>query len=238
MSATPHTLVLFDVDGTLVDCGAAAGKAFSAAFEAAFGVSCPVFPPEDVAGLTDTSILREIVRKLNLNDRDLDRRRDLVFKIYARNLARECGLRPARQLPGAGGAARVVRSLPGCVPGLLTGSTEATARIKLESAGIPFSEFACGAYAEDGERREALPPAARARFAQVFGREPKVTILIGDTPRDVEAAIATGCKIIGVTTGHYGRSALEEAGARVILSDLSDAASLRGAIEAVAKEGF
>lgn len=235
MSKAPHTLVLFDVDGTLVDCGMAAGKCFSAAFLEAFGVPCPIFPPEEVSGLTDGAILMEVVRRLNLKCEDFDRRRALAFEIYARKLAMEFKLRPARELSGASRAILAVRGMPGCVAGLLTGSTEATARIKLESAGIDFEQFACGAYSDDGVLREALPPAARGRFSKLFGAEPNVTVLIGDTPRDVQAALVTGCEFIGVTTGPYKRASLEEAGARVILDDLRETASLCQAIEAACR---
>ena len=189
---SPHTLVLFDIDGTLVDCGRASGKCFSAAFQEAFGVACPIFAAEEVSGLTDAAILMEVVRRLNLAPHDLDRRRELAFEIYARHLTRELNRNPARALPGAAEAVERVRSIASCAVGLLTGSTEATARVKLEAAGIGFEQFVCGAYSEDGALREALPPAARARFARLFGFEPKTTVLIGDTPRDVQAALATG----------------------------------------------
>jgi phosphoglycolate phosphatase len=220
---SPNTLVLFDIDGTLVDCGKAAGKAFSAAFHEAFGVACPIFAAEEVSGLTDTAILMEVVRRLKLTPDDFEQRRDLAFEIYARNLERELKVNPARELPGAGRAVARVRSIEHCAVGLLTGSTEATARVKLETAGIAFDQFVCGAFSEDGERREALPPAARRRFVEIFGAEPQTTILIGDTPRDVQAAHATGCEFVGVATGPYSSQALEEAGARAVLRDLKRA---------------
>jgi phosphoglycolate phosphatase-like HAD superfamily hydrolase len=232
----PHTLILFDVDGTLVDCGVAAGRCFSAAFQEAFEIPCPIFAAEEVSGLTDSAILMEVVRRLNCQCSNFDRRRALAFEIYARNLALELRQKPARQLPGAGLAVREAKSMSGCAVGLLTGSTEATARIKLESAGLAFDQFACSAFSEDGELREALPPAARARFATLFGQEPNTVILIGDTPRDIQAALATGCEFIGVTTGPYGRSVLEQAGARFILNGLSDTESLRAAIRMARKK--
>lgn len=231
MARVPHTLVLFDIDGTLVDCGRAAGIGFSRAFEEAFGVPCPIFPPEEVSGLTDAAILAKVVRRLGIQCDDFARRRGLAFEFYARNLAQELGLRPARELPGAGRAVRAVRELSGCAVGLLTGSTEATARVKLESAGIAFDQFACGAYSEDGEAREALPPAARARFLAFFGGEPGTTILVGDTPRDVEAALATGCGFVGVATGHHDQASLKKAGAEIVLEDLTQIRSLCEAIE-------
>jgi phosphoglycolate phosphatase-like HAD superfamily hydrolase len=228
---TPRTLVLFDIDGTLVDCGAASGRGFSRAFHEAFGVPCPIFPPEDVAGLTDGAILSEVVRRLGIQVEDFERRRALAFEVYARNLVTELTLQPARELPGAGQAVEAVRRMPGVATGLLTGSTQATARIKLESAGIDFGWFAFGAYSEDSDHREALPHAARTRFSDVYGLEPSRTILIGDTPRDVKAALAAGCAFIGVTTGHYDRASLVEAGAAVILGDLSNPTFLCSTIE-------
>jgi phosphoglycolate phosphatase-like HAD superfamily hydrolase len=234
---SPHSLVLFDIDGTLVDCGKAAGKCFSAAFKEAFGVACPIFAAEEVSGLTDTAILMEVVRRLDLAAANSEERRALAFEIYARNLANELTRSPASALPGASRAVVAVRSMPALTTGLLTGSTEATARIKLEAAGIGFDQFVCGAYSEDGELREALPPAARGRFAKMFGREPQTTVLIGDTPRDVQAALATGCKFIGVTTGPYKKDALERAGARVILNDLTEVDSLCQAIASACAVG-
>lgn len=232
---SPYVLVLFDIDGTLVDCGTAAGKCFSAAFHEAFGVPCPIFAPEEVSGLTDAAILIKVVQRLNLKCEDFNHRKDLAFQIYAQNLAREFKSQPARELPGARQAVRAVRSLRDCVAGLLTGSTGATARIKLESAGIDFNQFVCGAYSEDGELRETLPPAARARFSKFFGQEPGVTILVGDTPRDVQAALATGCEFIGVATGPYSRASLEEGGAWTVLNDLNETGLLCKAIEAATK---
>src|SRR5215470_7548829 len=164
---SPHSLVLFDIDGTLVDCGKAAGRAFSAAFQEAFGVACPIFKAEEVSGLTDTAILMEVVRRLKIDPGDLEQRRERAFQIYAQNLERELKRNPARALPGAGRAVEAVKAVESCAVGLLTGSTEATARVKLETAGISFDQFVCGAYSEDGELREALPPAARRRFTDL-----------------------------------------------------------------------
>ncbi|MGH7829221.1 MAG: HAD family hydrolase [Candidatus Binatia bacterium] len=237
MARSPHTLVLFDVDGTLVDCGAASGKSFAGAFEEEFGVPCPIFAPAEVAGWTDAAILAAVIRKLDVRCADFDARRARAFENYARRLAEELALEPARELPGARDAVRSVREMPGCAAGLLTGSTQATARIKLESAGIDFGRFACGAYSEDGESRESLPPAARLRFADLFGRGPSRTILIGDTPRDVRAALTTGCHFIGVTTGHYDRLSLEEAGARLVLDNLTETGALCKAVEGFSREG-
>jgi phosphoglycolate phosphatase-like HAD superfamily hydrolase len=153
-----------------------------------------------------------------------------LFALYAEELKKKFTADPPVALAGARDAVTTIGLLAGCVPGLLTGSTRATARIKLEFAGIGFEQFACGAFSEDGEQRELLPPVARSRFARVSGEEPELTVLVGDTPRDAAAAIATGCEFIGVATGHYKAETLAAAGAGAVLPDLSDVDSFSRAI--------
>jgi phosphoglycolate phosphatase-like HAD superfamily hydrolase len=223
--------VLFDIDGTLVDCAGASGETFARAFEEVFGVACPIFSPAEVAGLTDLAILNEVACRLGLRNREgFAASRERVFDLYARYLAIEFEQRPPVGLPGAEGAVRELRE-SGCTVGLLTGSTRETARFKLQYAGIDPGLFACGAYSEDGELRDMLPPAARARYFELFKRKPAVTVLVGDTPRDIQAAAATGCEFIGVATGHYDRASLEQAGAIIILDDLSNAMALRETVQ-------
>jgi phosphoglycolate phosphatase-like HAD superfamily hydrolase len=177
-------LVLFDIDGTLVDCGRASGETFARAFQEVYGVACPIFSPAEVAGLTDLAILNQVASRLGLRNRnEFEASRERVFDLYARHLAIEFAQRPPVALPGAESAVRELCEY--CAVGLLTGSTRETARLKLQYAGIDSGLFACGAYSEDGELRDMLPPAARARYLQLFSREPAVTVLVGDTPRDV-----------------------------------------------------
>lgn len=51
-------------------------------------------------------------------------------------------------------------------------------------------------------------------------------VLVGDTPRDVEAALSTGSGIIAVASGIHSEEELTAAEAPVVLPDLSDTASL------------
>ena len=55
-------------------------------------------------------------------------------------------------------------------------------------------------------------------------------MLIGDTPLDVAAALATGARAVGVATGGYTEADLASAGAHVVLPDLSDTPRVLAAI--------
>ena len=59
-------------------------------------------------------------------------------------------------------------------------------------------------------------------------------MLIGDTPLDVAAALATGARAVGVATGGYTEADLASAGAHVVLPDLSDTPRVLAAILAEA----
>jgi phosphoglycolate phosphatase-like HAD superfamily hydrolase len=70
--------------------------------------------------------------------------------------------------------------------------------------------------------------AASRRYGGGFAGS--ATILIGDTPLDVEAALATGARVVGVATGGYSTADLAEAGAHAVLPDLTDPALVVAAV--------
>ncbi len=69
-------------------------------------------------------------------------------------------------------------------------------------------------------------------MAAVHGREfgPADTVVIGDTPADVETALRNGCRLVAVATGNASAGELHDAGARMVLPSLSDHAAALGAI--------
>ena len=61
---------------------------------------------------------------------------------------------------------------------------------------------------------------AAACYRADFGGE--ATVIIGDTPFDVAAALACGARAVAVATGQFTAAALAEAGPHVLLTDLCD----------------
>jgi phosphoglycolate phosphatase-like HAD superfamily hydrolase len=86
----------------------------------------------------------------------------------------------------------------------VTGNFEVTAAIKLETAGLA-SYLGRGAYASDSSNRADLPAIAKRRWEELSGRElrPEDCVVIGDTPRDLEAARHNRMKCVLVGTGRY-----------------------------------
>jgi phosphoglycolate phosphatase-like HAD superfamily hydrolase len=132
------------------------------------------------------------------------------------------------------------RSLPGVMPllaelertsatlGLLTGNFEETGSMKLRAAGIDPGRFAVRVWGDESPhvppRRAHLVPLGMERGGRMRGTaiEGESVVVIGDTPHDVECARANGCRCLGVATGHYSVDKLAEAGASVVMEDLSD----------------
>src|SRR5690606_6258445 len=72
------------------------------------------------------------------------------------------------------------------------------------------SLFKVGAFAEDGQQRSDLVSAAMRKYERLTGAAmtPDRVILIGDTPRDIECARQSGCRVLAVATGHYSLASL------------------------------
>ena len=105
---------------------------------------------------------------------------------------------------------------------ILTGNLEPMAAVKLAAVGVDAHFRLRGAYGGDHEDRNALPAIAAARIAEQTGRDfaPERYVIVGDTPRDVEAARAFGMRCVAVATGHFSVDALAACGPDAVLPDL------------------
>jgi phosphoglycolate phosphatase-like HAD superfamily hydrolase len=110
------------------------------------------------------------------------------------------------------------------VLGLQTGNIHATAHQKLKSANINPLLFRVGVYGSDAANRVDFLPIAwqRARHVlnmSVIGSD---TVVIGDTPADIECATANGAVAIGVATGSYSIDSLARYNPNHVIADFSD----------------
>ncbi|MEV4513707.1 haloacid dehalogenase-like hydrolase [Dactylosporangium sp. NPDC049525] len=224
-----EVLVLWDVDHTLVDVDGLGREAYDLAFLRRFGR--PVVHQPPMAGRTDRAIAHDV---LLFNGAPTGEEHLEALRVAAETAFDELAhLLPVRgrALPGALDA---LTSVAG-VQSVLTGNLRRIAEVKLGPFGlVEHLDLDAGAYGWSHAVRANLVDIARgaARQRYELSFEGRRTVLVGDTPLDVEAALLTGAGVVAVATGRYTVASLELAGAHVVLPDLSDTA---GVIEAVAR---
>lgn len=218
------TLLLFDIDGTLILSGRAGLRALNRAFEQETGIA-DGFRGLDAAGRTDGYLVEEAARRGGVEMTPALRGR--IETRYYDLLAQEIQLRGEGRkevMPGVRPLIDTLRERDDVVLALLTGNLRTGARIKLEYFDL-WSPFEFGAFADDASDRNLLVPVALER-ARAAGHAPEAerVIVIGDTPLDVECAKAGGVRALAVATGSHSLDELHEAGADQAVQDLSDTA--------------
>ena len=251
-------LVLWDVDYTLVDANGAGRRLYQLAFADLYGTELPAAAEQaNMAGRTDRAIAIDVLALAGIPDPRAEVSR---FEAALTRLAPEVAHLVADHgtaLPGAREALAALAATtgpmttgpmttgpaattdPAAAGGLaarqsvLTGNIRALAEAKLAPLGLTgYLDLEIGAYGNEHEIRSELVHLARARAAAADGTDfgGRSTVLIGDTPLDVAAALATGARAIGVATGMFTAGQLAEAGADVVLPDLTDTERLLAAL--------
>jgi phosphoglycolate phosphatase len=236
-------LVLWDVDHTLIDAGGLSSHLYGMVFAELFGRELPRVAP--MAGRTDRAI---IVETLTMAGVASPRTYVPAFIEELTRQAPAFGERVRARGRVLAGVPEALAALAGGLGGggsagaggvwqsVLTGNIRPLAEAKLGALGLgdPL-DLAIGAYGDMDEVRAGLVQVARERAAAAaglggadFGGE--ATVLVGDTPLDVAAALATGARAVGVATGNFTEQELIAAGAHAVLPDLSDTARVRAAV--------
>ena len=212
--------VLFDIDGTLIDSGGAGARSWQRAFQEVCGIPGDITHFSEV-GMTDPVVARQtFVGTLGREPRDGELA--TLIMAYVRALPEEvAGSEGYRVLPGVVDLLGQL-SASSTMLGLVSGNVEGAARIKIERAHLN-RYFPFGGYATDSDDRAELTRAAITRAGTLRGHrlDPGGILVVGDTPRDVEAAHGAGAVSVAVATGEYTVAQLRAAGADHVLADLT-----------------
>ncbi len=217
-------IVLWDIDHTLINNAGVSKEIYGAAFEAV--ARCQPSCPAVTDGRTDRLIMREMFEREGLAQPDWSTVQ-AALEAAGRERFEELRQR-GRALPGALDALIAVAKEPGIISSVLTGNIPANARLKLAAFGLDsLVDLEVGAYGADHLERAALVSVARDHICAAYSvSKGTAVVLIGDTPRDVEAALTNGAQIVAVATGVNSAAELRGAGASVVLADLSDTTAL------------
>ena len=216
-------LILFDIDGTLTRTQNGY-LPFNDAIVKTFGFAGDIrtVVPD---GNTDPLIVQDIFTQAGV-EIAVGPEQWLQFTAQLESSYRERvgrGATTIRPLTAAEAPLRHLSAAAEFHSSVVTGNFEATAQVKLASAGLG-SYLGCGAYASDSEHRPDLPATARERWEVVTARSIAAAqcIIVGDTPKDLACARANGMKCLLVGTGRYPVEELEYWRPDACLADLSD----------------
>jgi phosphoglycolate phosphatase-like HAD superfamily hydrolase len=227
-------LVLWDIDGTLVQAG---DDIFTEAFQAVLGRA-----PDQVAarmlamaGRTDPEIALEFLAAHEIAEAEGERHLPAFSEALATALAAKAALirERGRALPGAREILAALGRSDGVVQSLLTGNVQPNALLKLASFELDgYLDFEVGGFGSDHHHRPSLVEVARAKAERKYGTgfPGTATVLVGDTPLDVAAGRAGGARVVAVATGPYRADELRATEADAVLEDLRDTEAALAAI--------
>lgn len=208
-------LIMFDMDGTLIDTQGLIAEHMAAAFAGA-GFASPT--PADVRQIIGLSLPVAIGRLAQTEDgAAIDRLVESYKSHYRSSLERESGREPL--FPGAREALDRLRPAPGYLLGIATGKGLAglSRILDLHGLGGHFATL------QTPDHNPSKPhPGMLLRAMAETGSAPPEVVMIGDTVFDIELAKAAGVMSIGVGWGYHDRDDLQRAGADMLVESFED----------------
>jgi phosphoglycolate phosphatase len=222
MGVMRSTVLLYDIDGTLISTAGVGRLAIERTFGERFGRSEVLDFPFD--GMTDPAIVGRGLRALGVAEELLPVELQETLAAYLRVLTTLCqGATNFRVHAGVEEALALTADRKGFSVGLGTGNLADGARLKLEPVGL-YRHFSFGGFGSDHVDRGELLRIGAERGAERLGvpRAECRVVVIGDTPKDIAAAQAIGAECIGVATGSFSVEQLRAHGATHSFANLAD----------------
>ena len=225
-------LILFDIDGTLTRSHNGFIP-FNEAVMKTFGF------PGDIRtvvpdGNTDPLIVEEIFAAAH-HEIEITEEKWQGFSVNLQQSYAQAIREGRTKISPLPGVLEFIKELAGqeCSLGVVIGNLEVIAQIQLGAAGLnPYLDI--GAYGSDSRNRNDLPEIAKERWERRMGSfiAPDRCVIVGDTPKDLEAARRNRMKCLLVGTGRYPAEELAFFEPDVCLSDFT---STKASVETLLK---
>lgn len=219
-------LVLWDVDHTLIENTGISKEIYSLAFENLTGQRARYVAQTE--GRTDQDIMAELLRMhgaLQLPWWQIQRALEVAGARHRWALARR-----GTVLPGVDDVIAALAAAPDVVQTIVTGNIRANAEVKLSAIGLlTWLDLDVGGYGSDDRERSRLVVLARQRAAAKYGPtygDESNAVVIGDTPRDVQAARDGGARVLAVASGIHTLAELRAAGAACVMQNLTNTSAV------------
>jgi phosphoglycolate phosphatase-like HAD superfamily hydrolase len=179
-------------------------------------------------GSTDRMILREACHQAGVPADVLENRIEAILEAMRLSVARQ---RDAMDLVRMPGVEQTLDHLAGrgALLGIATGNLEMIGWIKVEKAGLR-EWFRFGGFSDHFSIRAEVIGQAAQKAREMAGKGASICV-VGDTPRDIEAARANFLSVIAVATGKYSFDELLQHQPEVCASSLADLLALTRATQ-------
>jgi phosphoglycolate phosphatase-like HAD superfamily hydrolase len=170
-------------------------------------------------GATDTAILREACRQAGIPSDVLEAQTGAILEAMCASVAEQRHNMDLVRMPGVEDALRHLAA-KGALLGVATGNLEMIGWVKIEQVGLR-EWFRFGGFSDKFPMRPELVAQAAKKARELAGPAARVCV-VGDTPRDIEAAHANSLSVIAVATGRYAFDELLALGPEVCATSLAD----------------
>jgi phosphoglycolate phosphatase len=217
-------LCLFDIDGTLLRGMPPAHRmALCDAAREIYGVELEPIHLGKTAGMTDSVIARRMLHTAGVAPDVVESGILAFYKVAADAYERHVPDDLRRYHTPHAEESLLWLCEHGALSGLVTGNIERIAWRKLAAARLD-SYFTFGAFGDEADARDDLPPLAIQRAEQRYARHfaPNQVYVIGDTPADIGCGAAVRARTIAVATGpEHSLDALRACQPDFVIPDLS-----------------
>ena len=217
---------LFDIDGTLLRSRDRIHvDSFAASVHRVTGFEVTLAGIV-LQGSTDTGILREACNQAGIPPEVLEAHTEAILAAMGKTVSEQRHAMDLVRMPGVEAALRHL-ARRGAQLGVATGNLEMIGWLKVETAGLR-EWFRFGGFSDHFPVRSELISHAAGKAREMAGAEARVCV-VGDTPRDIEAARANSLPVIAVATGRYGFDELLALEPEVCATTLADLLAHTGA---------
>lgn len=219
---------LFDIDGTLLRSRDRIHvDSFAASVQRVTGFEVTLAGIV-LQGSTDTGILREACHQAGIPPEVLAAHTEAILAAMGKTVAEQRHALDLVRMPGVEAALGHLAQR-GALLGVATGNLEMIGWIKVEAAGLR-EWFRFGGFSDRFPIRSELVAFAAGKAREMAGPSARVCV-VGDTPRDIEAARANSIPVIAVATGRYSFDELLEWHPECCTTTLADLLAGAGARE-------
>lgn len=223
-------LVIFDVDGTLIQFTCVDDECFSRAVEVAWGIANISTEWDDYEHVTDSGIATELFQKHFGREPEPAEMESLQqeFLSQLENAVR------GTTIPQTSGAAAILQRLQHHElwrAAIATGSWAQPIALKQQAAGLSLSALPVATSDDAFDRAEVIRVAADRAKEHYGQREWNSIVYVGDGIWDWRAAKTLGSGFVGIASGNKA-DFLVTAGAKHVLPDFAETAHFFNAIEA------